>query len=196
LIPLAALAAMLIFTGFRLAHPREFMHVLHIGREQLVVFVGTIVGILATDLLIGIFIGIGIKLLIHFINGVPLVSIFKPFLTIEELDGKTCLITAEKSAVLSNWILLRMQIHNYGLLQNKNLVIDMSGCTLVDHTVMEKLSELKRDFADKGLELEVKGLDQHLALSEHPTAARRDSSRRMAGSNGNGASPVEVKAHH
>ena len=28
----AALAAMLIYTGFRLAHPREFMHVYRIGR--------------------------------------------------------------------------------------------------------------------------------------------------------------------
>jgi MFS superfamily sulfate permease-like transporter len=173
MIPMAALAAMLIFTGFRLAHPREFKHVLHIGREQLVVFVATIVGILATDLLIGIFIGIGVKLLIHFINGVPLWSLFKPFLTIEQINEKTCLIKADKSAVFSNWILMRRQIFNYGLLRDNNLIVDMSGCKLVDHTVMEKLQELKRDFADKGLTLELRGLDQHLSLSDHPTAARR-----------------------
>jgi MFS superfamily sulfate permease-like transporter len=79
-IPLAALAAMLIFTGSRLAHLREFMHVLHVGREQLIVFVSTIVGVLATDLLVGIFIGISVKLVIHFMNGMPLRSIFFPFL--------------------------------------------------------------------------------------------------------------------
>jgi MFS superfamily sulfate permease-like transporter len=173
LIPVAALAAMLIFTGFRLAHPREFMHVFHIGREQLVVFVATIVGILATDLLIGIFIGIGVKLLIHFINGVPISSLFKPFLTIEQVDENTCLIKAERSAVFSNWILLRRQIMNYGLLRDNNLVVDMGGCTLVDHTVMEKLHELERDFAAKNLELTVVGLDDHMRLSEHPHAARR-----------------------
>ncbi|HTN74890.1 MAG TPA: SulP family inorganic anion transporter, partial [Pirellulaceae bacterium] len=175
LIPLAALAAMLIFTGFRLAHPREFMHVLHIGREQLVVFVATIVGILATDLLIGIFIGIGVKVLIHYINGVPLTALFKPFLTIEQQDENTYLIKAQHSAVFSNWILLRKQIYTYGLLQEKNLVIDMTEANYIDHTVMGKLDELERDFAAKGLKLTIVGLDQHVPLSEHPLSARRRS---------------------
>ena len=42
-IPLAALSAMLVYTGFRLASPREFVHVFRIGREQLVIYVTTIV---------------------------------------------------------------------------------------------------------------------------------------------------------
>ena len=198
LIPLAALAAMLIFTGFRLAHPREFMHVFHIGREQLVVFVSTIVGILATDLLIGIFIGIGVKLLIHFINGVPITSIFKPFLTIEPKDENTYLIKAERSAVFSNWIMLRKQIYNYGLLQDKNLVIDMSETQLVDHTVMEKLHDLERDFEAKGLKLTVVGLDQHIALSEHPLSARRRGAGTAgAAENGKaGHEPGKQPVHH
>lgn len=192
LIPVAALAAMLIFTGFRLAHPREFMHVFHIGREQLVVFVATIVGILATDLLIGIFIGIGVKLLIHFINGVPISSLFKPFLTIDQIDDNTCLIKAERSAVFSNWILLRRQIMNYGLLRDNNLIVDMAGCTLVDHTVMEKLHELERDFAAKNLTLTVVGLDDHMPLSEHPHAARR----RRVESNGSSEKNADELVRH
>ena len=71
-IPLAALAGMLVYTGFRLAHPNEFMNVYRIGREQLIIFVTTIVAVLATDLLIGIAIGIAVKMMIHLINGVPI----------------------------------------------------------------------------------------------------------------------------
>jgi MFS superfamily sulfate permease-like transporter len=172
LIPVAALAAMLIFTGVRLAHPREFMHVYHLGREQLVVFVATILGVLATDLLVGIFIGIGVKLLIHFINGVPIRSLFMPFLTIEQYDKDTYLIKAAHSAVFSNWLLFRKQIYTYGLLQDKNIIVDLSETRLVDHTVMEKLQEAKRDFQAKGLRLEVRGLEHHISVSGHPTSAR------------------------
>jgi MFS superfamily sulfate permease-like transporter len=172
LIPMASLAAMLIFTGFRLAHPREFMHVYHLGREQLVVFVATILGVLATDLLIGIFIGIGVKLLIHFINGVPLISLFKPFLTIEQYDENTYLIKASQSAVFSNWLLFRKQIYTYGMLQDKNIILDLSETQLVDHTVMEKLEEVQHDFESKGLRLHIRGLEHHISVSGHPTSAR------------------------
>lgn len=172
LIPLASLASMLVFTGFRLAHPREFAHVLHLGREQLVVFVSTIIGVLATDLLVGIFIGMGVKLLIHFINGVPMTSLFRPFLNIEQIDDRTYRIAAAKSAVFSNWLLFRRQIYLYGLLQEKNVIVDLSETNLVDHTTMEKLNELRRDFESKGLTLEVTGLDQHINLSQHPEGTR------------------------
>ena len=172
LIPLAALASMLVFTGFRLAHPREFAHVYHLGREQLVVFVATIIGVLATDLLVGIFIGIAVKLLIHFMNGMPISSLFRPLLNIEQVDERTYRIAAAKSAVFSNWLMFRSQIYTYGLLQEKNVIVDLSEADLVDHTTLEKLNELRRDFESKGLTLEITGLEQHVNLSQHPEGTR------------------------
>ena len=109
LIPLSALAAMLIFTGSRLAHPREFAHVYHVGKEQLLIFVSTIVGVLATDLLVGIMIGIAVKFAIHMINGVPLKSFFKPYLSVEQEGDDTYRVSAHGSAVFSNWIPFRRQ---------------------------------------------------------------------------------------
>ncbi len=178
-IPLAALAAMLIYTGFRLTHPKEFMHVYRIGPEQLLIFVGTLVGVLATDLLIGIFIGIGIKILIQLFNGVPVHSLFKPYLDLEIQDDKTIRVVARYSAVFSNWILFRRQLVQAGLEQQKNVVLDLANTQLVDHSVMDKLHELQGDFEDAGLRLEITGLEGHAQLSEHPLAARKRVTTRL-----------------
>ncbi|WP_322046373.1 SulP family inorganic anion transporter [Paraburkholderia sp. J67] len=64
LIPLACLAAILIQTGYKLAKPQLFMAMMREGAERLIPFVATIVGVLATDLLIGIGIGIAVSMLL------------------------------------------------------------------------------------------------------------------------------------
>ncbi|MFM8578216.1 MAG: SulP family inorganic anion transporter [Planctomycetaceae bacterium] len=172
-IPLAALAAMLVYTGFRLASPREFINVFAIGSEQLLIFVTTIVGVLATDLLMGVGIGILVKFGVHAINGVPLSSFFKPFLSVTTLDDNTVQINANGSAVFTNWIPFRRQIEQLGLVQHNNVVVNLAGTVLVDHSVMEKLHELSLDFEQEGLRLDVVGLDAHRQLSSHPYATRK-----------------------
>ena len=172
-IPLAALAAMLVYTGYRLAHPNEFIHVWRIGREQFAIFVVTLVSVLATDLLIGIGIGIALKMIIHMINGVPVNALFKPYLEVEDVDDDTSLIVAQESAVFSNWIPFRRQIEQIGLVQRRNLIIDLSGTKLVDHSVMEKLEEMERDFVQEGLTFEVRGLDSLQPLADNAHAARK-----------------------
>ena len=60
----------------------------HVGREQLIVFVSTILSVLATDLLVGIGIGILVKAIIHVLNGTPIGSLFKS--NLEVTDGENC----------------------------------------------------------------------------------------------------------
>ncbi|MCA9126299.1 MAG: SulP family inorganic anion transporter [Planctomycetales bacterium] len=172
-IPLAALAAMLVYTGYRLAHPTEFVHVYRIGKEQLAIFVTTLITVLATDLLIGVATGILLKIVIHVSNGVPVRSLFKPFLEVQELDENTSMIVARESAVFSNWIPFRRQIEQIGLVQRRNLVIDVSDTKLVDHSVIEKLDAMARDFEQEGLTFEVRGLDTLQPLADNTHAARK-----------------------
>ncbi|MCA8998042.1 MAG: SulP family inorganic anion transporter [Planctomycetaceae bacterium] len=172
-IPLAALAAMLVYTGYRLAHPMEFFHIYKIGREQLVIFVTTIIAVLATDLLIGIAIGIVMKVVIHVMNGVPMTSLFKPYLEVEEKDESTCIIRARQSAVFSNWIPFRRQLEDIGLVQRQNIILDLSQTHLVDHSVMEKLHEMQNDFEQEGLSLKIIGLDTLQPLAGHEFSTRR-----------------------
>jgi MFS superfamily sulfate permease-like transporter len=179
LIPLAALAAMLVYTGYRLAHPSEFVHVYQIGREQLVIFVTTLVAVLATDLLQGIAIGIGVKMLIHVMNGVPMRALFKTYLDVEPQGADTCLIRAHESAVFSNWIPFRRQLEDLGRVQRQNIVLDLADVKLIDHTVMDKLHEMQNDFEQEGLKLEIIGLDAHVPLAPHDQSARKRGLLRM-----------------
>jgi len=173
MIPLAALAAMLVYTGFRLAHPTEFVNVFRIGREQLAIFLTTIIAVLATDLLIGVAAGIALKMIFHIANGVPLRSLFKPYLEVKDIDDTTSMIIARDSAVFSNWIPFRRQIEQIGLLQHRNMIIDVSNAQIVDHSVMEKLEEMERDFELEGLTFEVRGLEMLQPFTDNVHAARK-----------------------
>src|SRR4029079_708346 len=64
LMPYSVLAAMLIFTGYKLCRPKAWKHVAHIGGEHVFVFTVTVVATLTTDLVWGIIIGIASKWLL------------------------------------------------------------------------------------------------------------------------------------
>jgi len=168
-IPLAALGAMLVFTGFRLASPREFLHMYRVGREQLIIFVSTIVGVLATDLLMGIAIGIAVKAVIHLVNGAPVRSLFRLRVDVQRDDEGRTLVRVKDATVFSTWIGLKKRLE--ALKGQSDVVLDLSETVLVDHTVMEKLKEMEKEFKEQDANLIIKGLEQHRKMSEHPTAA-------------------------
>jgi len=173
MIPIAALGAMLVYTGFRLASPKEFVHTYKIGIEQLVVFVTTIVVTLATDLLIGIVSGIGLKLLIHILNGAPLSSFVRADIEVANTDDdKVAALNVRKAAVFSNWLGLKSAILKQAEGRDE-VVLDLSETRLVDHSTMEKLHQLEQELAVAGKVLKIVGLEEHRPLSSHPLAARK-----------------------
>lgn len=176
-IPLAALGAMLVYTGFRLASPREFVRTYKVGSEQFLVFVGTIAATLATDLLVGIAAGIALKLAFHLWHGAPLGGLLRSDVTVVPEGDTRVLLVARRAAVFTNWLGLRRAI----VLQasgRDEVILDLSGTRLVDHSTMEKLHELVAEFAHTGKRLTVIGLDAHVPLSDHPCAARTRGARR------------------
>jgi MFS superfamily sulfate permease-like transporter len=169
--PLAALAAMLIYTGFRLASPKEFLLVYRVGKEQFAIFLTTLIAVLATDLLIGIAIGIGLKFAIHLVNGVPVRSLFRPNLEIDARDDTSYVVVVHDAAVFSNWIVFRRRL--LALSDAQTIELDLSHARVVDHTVMEKLHIMEAEFCLNGRALLMTGLDEHRAMSSHPLAARK-----------------------
>lgn len=177
-IPNAALAAMLIYTGFRLASPGEFLRAYRIGSEQFVVFVVTIVAALASNLLYGVGAGVAAKILIHLWNGVPVTGLFKSDVDVVPEGDRLVILVVKKAAVFSNWLGVCSVIAEQAVGRDE-VVIDLSHTRLVDHSVMEKLHEVGREFAARGKKFLVIGLEEHIPLSKHPHAARRCAARRV-----------------
>lgn len=170
-IPLASLAALLVYAGFRLASPREFVNSFRIGKEQFIVFIGTIIVTLATDLLIGLLVGIALEVFFNVMHGVSLRGMISSLVETIYNDGERVVLVVRRAAVFSNWLGLKAAIHRVG--DGREVVIDLSDTRLVDYSVMEKLHELEQEMVLRRGRLTVVGLEHHRPLSNHPLASRK-----------------------
>ena len=68
MIPLSVLAAILFIVGFKLAKPSLFKKMYNLGWKQFVPFTVTVLGIVFTDLLVGIGLGLGVGIVVILIK--------------------------------------------------------------------------------------------------------------------------------
>ena len=174
-IPLASLAALLVFTGAKLASPREFARTMQIGHEQLAIFTTTIIAVLMTDLLLGVLCGILLKILIHLGRGVPLGELLRLNFTLDETGPGHYRVNIEGHAVFANFVGLKSELAD--LPQGATIEINVTHAAFIDHTVMEFIEEFSKDYEARGGRVQLKGLDGLSGYSSHPLAARR---RRLA----------------
>ncbi len=62
-IPVASLAAVLVFTGWKLAYPKAVPDLLKFGKSEVAIYLVTIVVIVASNLLEGVLVGLGLSIL-------------------------------------------------------------------------------------------------------------------------------------
>ena len=170
-IPLSSLAALLVFTGFKLASPREFLKSLEIGWGQFTVFVITIVGVLATDLLIGVMVGMAAEFAVHVLRSVDWSEVLKLYFRIEETTQGVYRIRVDGAAFFANFLSLKSEMA--ALPERKKLIFDLSEADTIDHTVMEFIHHYCDDYRRRGGQCEIQGLHLHKASSPHPLAARK-----------------------
>lgn len=173
-IPLTALAALLVFTGFRLASPKEFAKTLSVGVDNFIVFVITILGVLATDLLVGVAIGIVAELIIHLSRGLKLGNVFSLAYHVKQSNPDTYHIQVSGAAVFSNYIAIKSLVTEYP--QGKTIYFDLTEAELIDHTVMEFIHHYAEEYNHNGGKCEIIGLTHHQPYSDHHLAARRKTS--------------------
>lgn len=171
LIPNAALAAMLITVGIKLAHPKEFVHTFHIGKEQLLIFLATIFFTLYEDLLVGIGIGMLLNMIIHIYHGTPLSSFFKAPTEVS-FEGNEYLVVISKAAIFTNYLGIKRKLDEipYGF----HVTIDLKKTKLVDNSVLENLENFKHNYETNEGNVTIKGLENHEPLAKHRLSSRKN----------------------
>ena len=173
-IPLPALAAILVFTGYKLASPENIKKVFSIGSEQLIIFLVTLFTTIATSLITGIIVGILITFIIHIIINKNIMlfikNILKPNVLMFKEEGKYYVSVKNFSSFL-NYTKLKTKLDQ--IPESEEAIIDFSLCDFVDHSVMENMSNYSESFTRKGGHFEVIGLDDSKSGSEHPFALRK-----------------------
>ncbi|MBM9576719.1 SulP family inorganic anion transporter [Leptospira sp. 201903070] len=175
MIPLAALAAILMVTGYRLAIP-ELKKTWKVGMDQVFLFFITIYFTIADDLLVGIFAGVLAKFAIHILNiilpkGITLNDFFRIRSELHETNQKIR-IEFYGLAIFLNFISIRKVL--YSIPKNKSVQIDLSGVLLVDHSVMENLLTFSEKYEEEGGKFELVGLEKLKPLSNHPSSGRKN----------------------
>lgn len=138
MIPLAALAAILILVGYRLAQPKQFLEMKNLGLSSLAGYLTTIAVTLGEDLLLGIFAGVAMKAVVSFFQGATLSSYFRPSYKISN-NGDKALLEFEGSLVFFSALRQKEILGELGVF--REVEIDLSKLNFIDATSLTIFSK-------------------------------------------------------
>ncbi|MEP7231037.1 MAG: SulP family inorganic anion transporter [Ginsengibacter sp.] len=147
LIPLSALAAVLIYIGFKLAKPAIFKAFYKKGFDQFLPFVITIAAILFTDLLSGIIIGIAAGLFFSFRSN------FKASVFVVH-DSNKYLFRLRKDVSFLNKPILKNKLEEVPA--DSFVLIDALRADFIDRDVIEVINDFIKHAHLKNIKVEIK----------------------------------------
>jgi MFS superfamily sulfate permease-like transporter len=147
LIPKAALAAILIYTGYKLARPSLFKLYYKKGWDQFLPFIITITAILLTDLLTGVLIGIAVGLFFVFRSN------FRTSVIVVN-DHSRYLFRLRKDVSFLNKPIVKSKLE--GVPENAYVLIDTSRADFIDRDVVEVIEDFMKHAHLKNISVEVK----------------------------------------
>ena len=195
-IPLAAIGAVIVYVGWRLCEPSVFARTFAIGRDQLAVFLVTIAAILATDLLVGILVGVAAQVLL-------LGYLLTPSLRLVMMGRITSLqllrtLGANLAALFRNPVIRAKQESEGGRTHTQLSLTSLAGFNLfpleralaaipshssvtlslsesgriIDHTTMEYLHQFEEECVRHGRPFAIQGMERFHPFTSHPLSTR------------------------
>jgi MFS superfamily sulfate permease-like transporter len=157
-IPLACLAAILLQTGYKLAKPKLFKEYYRKGFSQFLPFVVTVGAILATDLLMGMAIGMAVGM--YYV----IKANYHAAITMTQ-DDSHYVISLNKDVSFLNKALLRKFFLK--IEENSTVLIDASKAQFIDHDILETIEDFLAAAPDDNIKVKVVDLYGKETIKKH-----------------------------
>ena len=150
-IPLSVLAAILLVVGYKLAKPTLFKQMYLLGWKQFVPFTVTVLGIVFTDLLVGIGMGLGVGIVVILIKSFQ----NSHFLHIEDKSNgvhKIKMTLAEEVTFFNKGAILK---ELDALPENSYLELDVRNTRYLDNDIIEILEDFLLKAKNKNIDIKI-----------------------------------------
>jgi MFS superfamily sulfate permease-like transporter len=188
LIPIAGLAAILVYTGWKLVKPKSMADLWKLDKGEAVIYAATLATVVVVDLLSGILLGIGLALL-------KLVYTSSHLSIRVEQDRSRDRTTLHLQGAATFLRLPRLAATLEAIPGNTELHVDFDGLTYIDHACLELLVNWEKVHVASGGSLMIDWdsvtAKFHKASKVHGTSGRLASP--MSESDGNGLGPSSTK---
>lgn len=154
MIPLASLAAILLVVGYKLAKPVLFKEMYSLGKDQFIPFVATIIGIIFTDLLMGLGIGMTFGIYFTLLASYNNSHQVRDEANVIDKDHEVHhVVFAEEVTFLNKAGIMRMlkDIKN-----GSKVILDFTGTKSLAHDVIEVIEDFRVNAVTKNIEVELK----------------------------------------
>ncbi len=151
MIPLASLAAILLVIGYKLAKPALFKQMFRLGSDQFIPFVATVIGILLTDLLVGITIGMVFAIFYTLYHSYRNSHYMKDIISSEHGQRIHHLVLAEEVSFFNKANILNA-LNN--IPSGSKVIIDASKTKSIDYDVIEIIKNFKQNAKNKNITIE------------------------------------------
>ena len=159
-IPLATLAAVLILVGYKLAKPATFKHFWGYGKYQFLPFIATFLGVVFTDLLKGVVLGIVISVIFILRGNLKRAYSFRKN---EYVDGDIIHIDLAQEVSFLNKAAIKMTLAK--IPENSTVVIDAKDTVYIAHDILDLIHEFKTIRAvEENINVKLIGFKKEYAL--------------------------------
>ena len=159
-IPLATLAAVLLLVGYKLANPKVIIHFWKRGKYQFVPFIATFLGVVFTDLLKGVALGIVISIIFVLKGNLKRAYNFRKE---EYADGDVIHIDLAQEVSFLNKAAIKSTL--MAIPENSKVIINAEDTVYIAHDILDLIREFKTTRAkDENIKVKLKGFKNEYQL--------------------------------